>query len=258
MTVSSASREPLGHEPRGSVSAGPWGWLVLLTPLAVLLVFVPGGRWLLPFLAPLTLYPALRRLVRAGAYGRAWLLGMVWAALLSTGVIALVHLAPEAAASGVLYGEPYRAEMFGWIETGHGREVSPELFLPEHALHLGLFLVLTWVSGAFLGLVLGAALVAYMSYFVGSYAAAAGLPLVGSLAAWVPWSVVRVGSFVLLGVLFARPLLVGRLWPFERRELLLVGLAMVGIAVDVTMKVLLAPAYGRMLLELAGGSLAGG
>lgn len=227
--------------------------LVALTPLAVLLVFVPGGRFLLPLLAPLALYPELARLVGQRHYGRAWGLGMAWAALLSSSVIALVHLAPEAAAAGILNAEPYRAEMFGWIATGHGREVSPELFLPEHALHLFAFVVLCWISASYLGLVLGAVLTAYMSYFVGSYAMAAQLPLLGSVAAWVPWSVVRVAAFVLLGCLFARPLLVRKVWPFGTRELRLAGLALLGIAVDVTLKILLAPAYGEMLRRLAEG-----
>jgi hypothetical protein len=231
----------------------PRALLIALTPLAVLLVFVPGGKFLLPLLAPLALYPELSRLVLERSYGRAWGLGMGWAALLSASVIALVHLTPEAAAAGILNGEPYRAEMFGWIATGEGREVSPSLFLPEHALHLVAFVVLCWLSASYLGLVLGAMLTAYMSYFVGSYAAAAQLPLLGSIAAWVPWSVVRVAAFVLLGVLFARPLLVRRVWPFERRELRLIGLALLGIAVDVTMKVLLAPWYGEMLRGLAEG-----
>lgn len=231
----------------------PRALLVALTPLAVMSVFVPGGEYLLPLLAPLALYPELSRLVLARSYGRAWGLGMAWAALLSVSVIALVHLAPEAAAAGILNGEPYRSEMFGWIATGQGREVSPALFLPEHALHLVAFVVLCWLSASYLGLVLGAVLTAYMSYFVGSYAIAAELPLLGSIAAWVPWSVVRVAAFVLLGVVFARPLLVRKVWPFERRELRLMGLALLGIATDVTVKVLLAPSYGEMLRGLAEG-----
>jgi hypothetical protein len=94
-----------------------------------------------------------------------------------------------------------------------------------------------------------------MSYFVGSYAAASHYPLLGSIVAWVPWSVIRVAAFVLLGALLARPLLLRRRWPFERREARLFLLVAAGIAADLLLKTLAAPAYGRALRSLAGGFL---
>ena len=106
--------------------------------------------------------------------------------------------------------------MFGWIATGEAPENHPAVFIPIHLLHLAVFLVLAWASAGYLGLVLGAFLVGYMSYFVGCYAVASAHPLLGAVAAWVPWSVLRVFAFVLLGCLFARPLLVRRAWPFAR------------------------------------------
>jgi hypothetical protein len=146
--------------------------------------------------------------------------------------------------------------MFGWIETGIGKENTPSLFIPEHLLHLGLFVLLTWASGGYLGLVLGAALVAYMSYFVGSYAAALEPFLLryaaGPVLAWVPWSVLRVAAFVLLGAVFSRPLLLRRPWPFERREAQLLALALSGIVGDIVIKAFAAPAYGLFLRGLAG------
>ena len=226
-------------------------WPLLLTPFLPLLTLVPGGKWALPLVAPLTLYFAFKDRVREGDYLRAWTLGIVWAFLLSLGVIVLVLWLPEAARAGILRGEPYRQEMFGWIATGEAPENHPAAFIPQHLLHLAVFLVLTWASGGYLGLVLGAALVAYMSYFVGSYAAASGHPLLGSVAAWVPWSVVRVGSFVLLGSLFARPLLVRRAWPFGGREYRLMALAFAGILADIAIKTLAAPAYGMFLRQMA-------
>lgn len=226
-------------------------WPLLLTPFLPLLVLVPGGRWALPLLAPLTLWFAFREKVKEGDYYRAWILGIVWAFLLSIGVIVLVLWLPDAARPGILHGETYRQEMFGWIATGEGKENEPAAFIPEHLLHLAVFLVLTYVSGGYLGLVLGASLVAYMSYFVGSYAAASGHPFLGSVAAWVPWSVVRVCAFVLFGTLFARPLLVRRLWPFGRREYRLMALAASGILADIVIKALCAPAYGVFLRQMA-------
>ncbi len=226
-------------------------WPLLLTPFVPLLALVPGGKWALPLVAPLTLWFAFRERVKEGDSYRAWILGIAWAFLLSLGVIVLVLWLPEAARAGILHGEPYRQEMFGWIATGAGPENEPAAFIPPHLLHLGVFLVLTYASGGYLGLSLGAFLVAYMSYFVGSYAAASGHPFLGSMAAWVPWSVLRVCAFVLLGALFSRPLLVRRWWPFGRREYRLMALAFSGIVADIVIKALCAPAYGLFLRQMA-------
>jgi hypothetical protein len=235
-------------------------WLLPLTVFLPLLAALPGGRWALPLAAPLTLWFAFRERVRSQDYLGAWTLGMAWAVLLSAGVILLVLFGPEAARGGILHGEDYRREMFGWISTGLAPENDPRIFLPQHLLHLAVFLLLTWGSGGYLGLVLGAFLVAYMSFFVGSYGAASGHPLAGSLAAWVPWSVVRVAAFVLLGALFSRPLMTRRAWPFERWEVRLFLLALAGVVVDLLIKALFAPSYGLFLRQMAAGtvSLSGG
>jgi hypothetical protein len=226
-------------------------WPLLLTPFLPLLALAPGGKWALPLVAPLTLWFAFRERVREADYYRAWVLGIVWAFLLSVGVIVLVLWLPDAARAGILHGETYRQEMFGWIATGVGKENDPAAFIPQHLLHLAIFLVLTWVSGGYLGLALGAALVAYMSYFVGSYAAASGHPFLGSVAAWVPWSVLRVCAFVLLGTVFSRPLLVRRVWPFGRKEYRLMALALSGILADILVKSFFAPSYGVFLRQMA-------
>jgi hypothetical protein len=226
--------------------------LLLLTPLTVLLALIPGiGGWALALLAPLTLYPFFAERVKERDYLGAWRLGILWAVLLSAGVIFLVFLFPEGAARGIFRGESYRQEMFGWIATGEAKENDWHRFLPEHLLHLAVFLVLCWASAGYLGLVLGAILTAYMSYFVGSYAAASGHPFLGSVAAWVPWSVIRVCAFVLFGALFARPLLVRRVWPFERKEFRLMAVAAAGILTDIVMKILIARPYGLFLRQMA-------
>jgi hypothetical protein len=228
-------------------------WLLPLTLFLPLLASVPGGSWVFPLVAPLTLWPAFRERVQGRDYLGAWSLGMAWAVLLSAGVILLVLWWPEAARGSVLHGEAYRQEMIGgWIRTGVAPENSPRLFIPQHLLHLGVFLLLTWASGGYLGLVLGAFLVAYMSYFVGSYAAASGHPVVGAVLAWVPWSVVRVCAFVLLGALFSRPLLARRVWPFERWEIRLITLAFAGLLVDILVKSFFAPSYGLFLRQFGG------
>ncbi|HET9226522.1 MAG TPA: hypothetical protein VFR31_07625 [Thermoanaerobaculia bacterium] len=230
--------------------------LLPLTLLMPFLVLLPGGGWALALLSPLTLYPSFAPRVRERDYWGAWRLGMLWALLLSAGVILLVFLLPEAARDGIVEGERYRQEMFGWIATGEGRENQWREFLPEHMLHLGVFLLLTWASGGYLGLVLGALLTAYMSYFVGSYAVASGHPLLGSIAAWVPWSVIRVMAFVLFGAVFARPLLVRKALPFDRLEYRLMAIAASGIVADLLIKTFFARHYGLFLRQMARSAMA--
>src|ERR1700722_10798581 len=150
-----------GRRRRGLL--GPRVALLALTPLlpvaaAALASLSPEAaalaRWLLPLVAPLTLYAALAARVRRGAYEEAWQLGIVWAVLLSLGVIVAAELAPQAAGAAIWHGPEYRREMFGWIATGVAPENDWRQFVPIHLAHLALFVVLTWLSGAYLGLVL--------------------------------------------------------------------------------------------------------
>lgn len=228
--------------------------LLAATPLAVALLAATGTLAVLPFVAAALVAPAFLARVGAERHGAAWGVAMAWAALLSTSVITLVQLRPELLAS-IFRAAPYRAEMFGWIATGAGKEVSPARWLPEHALHLVAFLILARLSAGLGGLVLGAGLVAYMSAFVGAFAAASGHPVLGAVAAWVPWSVVRVAAFVALGVACAAPAFTGRGFACDDRERRLWRLGFAGVALDGVMKATLAPAYGRFLLGLAGGRL---
>lgn len=221
---------------------------LIATPLLPWLGLLPAvGAWVLPFVAPVTVWPLFRRAVRQERTPAAYGVALLWALLLSAGFVAMAESFPHLAAKAILHGEPYRAEMFEWIQTGEGAEVDPHRFLPVHALHLAAFLGASIASGGYLGLALGAYLLGFMSYFVGSFAAASAAPFAGTLVAWLPWSVVRVLSFVLLGVLAARPVLLRRRWPFGERELRLGLLAFAGLVVDVGIKWLLAPGYGRFL-----------
>lgn len=230
-------------------AAGSSAWLAL-TPAMPLLALVPGGRWVAPLAAPLTLWPSFASAVRTDRRARALGLGLIWAVLLSLGTIALTQADPRSAGRGIWNAEPYRSEMFRWIETGVGKENDPARFVPEHALHLGAFALLAVASGGYLGLVLGAALLAYMNYFVGAFALSAGSPIFGSLVAWVPWAVVRVVAFVAIGSILARPMLVGRTRAFDRTDRRWLAVALAGVLLDVAMKSLLAPTYGEWLAAL--------
>lgn len=179
----------------------------LLAPVAVLAARGIGGPAPLPILATLAIYPVLALLIQRQRRRTAAVATLFWAASLSVSVIVSTERDPGAMETVVLNGAAYRDEMFAFIRSGQGRESDPALFLPQHLLHLGAFCLLAWVSAGFLGIALGAVLVAYMSYYVGSLAAAGGAPVVACAFGWAPWAVLRVVAFILIGVALSEPLL---------------------------------------------------
>jgi hypothetical protein len=100
--------------------------------------------------------------------------------------------------------------------------------------------------------VMGAFLMNYMSYYVGSLIAASSDPLLATMMGWHPWSVIRVMSFVILGVILAEPTICkiakrdynySEIRPFF-------WAAITGIALDLVIKALLAPWWGLMLRKI--------
>ncbi|MEE9292849.1 MAG: hypothetical protein V3U83_07955 [Acidobacteriota bacterium] len=227
----------------------------LLAPIAVLLGYWTGGRFLLPILATLAVYPILAILVRREKHSLAVIASLLWAFSLSGTVITVTAHDPEGAAEVVLNGPTYRDEMFDYIRTGHGRETDPGLYLPQHLIHLGAFILLTVLSGGLFGIALGAVLVGYMSYYVGALAAAGSEPWLAFMFGWPPWAILRVAAYIMLGVTLARPLLsaIGRhpipvppaagTWYITCAALLLL---------DVILKGLLAPHWAVLLRPCLG------
>ena len=104
-------------------------------------------------------------------------------------------------------------------------------------------------------MVLGAALMNYMAFYVASLSRA-GVPA-GTvlLLGWQPWAICRVAAFVVLGVVLAEPLL-SRVRPYgydgirAARPFLMVAAG--GIAADWILKALLAPHWRAGLAAALG------
>ena len=208
-----------------------------------------GWRWVLPLLQVVAGYPIMAWQLGAGRRGRAVGAMLIWAAGISVTVIGGVVAAPPAHGSAILFGPAYWQEMSRWIQTGVGCESNPRCWLPQHALHLGLFLVLGLASAGIGALAMGALLINYMSYYVGQLAALSPDPVLVACLAWHPWALLRVVAFVILGVLVAEPLL-RRLRPGERpaRDATALAAAALGLLLlDGLLKYMLAPSW-RLLL----------
>lgn len=172
-------------------------YILLGSPISFALGIALGGP-ALPLIQALVIFPLFCGVLGRDEWRKALFSMLLWAASTAACGIFVSSLAPEFTQERILYAEAYQSEMFEWIATGEGREGDIALFLPEHALHLALFSVLALASCGFLGLVMGAALLNYMSFYVGT------LLLQGRdlnpllLIAWPPWAAFRVVAFILI------------------------------------------------------------
>jgi hypothetical protein len=229
--------------------------LVLATLASYPLGLWIGHPWLLPVLNALPAYVVLVHRLRKGERGGA-VRAMVWwaAALALAGTIAFVWW-PQPIGRVVADGPAYRNEMFRWIRTGLGSEGSIRLFLPEHLVVLGAFLVVGMGTGSAGALLMGAVLMNAMSFYVAALAKAGVPSWAVTLLGWTPWTIARVTAFATLGVVLAEPL-VSLVFPTAKERLkagtraAYVVAAMSGILADWFLKFLLAPTWGRWLRAL--------
>lgn len=113
--------------------------------------------------------------------------------------------------------QAYAEGMLEWVRTGSGCEGTPSCFLPQHLMHLALFLGLTWATGGFGGMAMATVLFGWMGAYTGKLAVLAESPW-AFVAGWHPWAVLRVVGFVLLGVAFSEPLLGGGLSALRKSQ----------------------------------------
>jgi hypothetical protein len=222
-----------------------------LSYVVALLVNVPA---LVPFLNAVPAFPFMIASLRRGRVGEAVWRMLIWAAALAVCATVLSYF--DTIDSGRLFirGETYRREMFEYLRTGYGPEGDIRRFLPTHVAHATVFAVLAIATGSLLAMPLGALLMNYMAYYAGALGAASADPWLAMSLAWAPWALVRVASFVMLGVVLGAPVL-ARLFRFEYRlrdRTRWVGLAAAGLAADVALKWALAPAWREMLRGAAG------
>ena len=229
-------------------------FVVAATLLSYALGAVIGVPVLLPILNTLASFPFMVLALRRGDLRLAVVRMLLWA--LTMGIVATLasYARPAQTEALFLRGESYRTEMFAWVMTGQGAESTPSQFIPQQAGHAALFSALALGTGGAAAMPMGAVLMNYMGHYVGTLAAASPRPALTMILAWHPWSVIRVISFVVIGVVLSAPLL-SRLGRFRvdrtlARTLLIAAAA--GLVADVILKTLLAPAWQRLLLQTVG------
>ena len=209
---------------------------------------------LVPILNTVASYPFMVLALKRGDLRLAVARMLVWALTMGVAATALSYARPAETGQLFIRAQAYRAEMFEWVLTGRGDESTPSAFIPQHPGHASLFSTLTLATGGALGMPMGAVLMNYMGHYVGTLAETSAHPARTILLAWHPWAVIRVISFVVIGVVLSAPLLsrIGKFrvdWMTGRR---LLAWASAGLVLDIVLKALLAPTWQRLLLRSAG------
>jgi hypothetical protein len=227
-------------------------YLLAGTSASIALGFRLSNQYLLPIFNVLISYPVMYSLLVQEQRKRAFATMLFWALCMAVICIwAVVHY-PEQARASIFNGAKYQQEMFQWIKTGVGAESDPGRFVPQHLLHFIIFCILSAISAGFFSLLMGAVLMNYMSFYVGSLISASSDTLKAILMGWHPWAIVRVVSYVVLGVILAEPLIckiVKRDYNYSEVRPYF-WIAITGIAVDILMKALLAPTWGLLLRRI--------
>jgi hypothetical protein len=177
---------------------------------------------------------------------------LTWAAAMGVCATVLAYVEPLTAEKLFIRGASYKREMFIWVMTGQGAESDPSRFIPQHLTHAALFCVLSLATASTISMMMGAVLMNYMSCYVGVLAWSASDPSMAFLLGWHPWAVIRIVSFVTLGVLLAGPVL-SRIAHFPYRladHTAWLFAALAALAVDIILKWLLAPWWREQLLPL--------
>jgi hypothetical protein len=207
-----------------------------------------------PLLNTIASFPFMVAALRRGEVRLAVSRMLIWALAMGVAATLLSYARPAQTDTLFLRGAAYRTEMFAWVMTGRGAESSPAQFLPQHVRDTALFVSFAVLTGGALAMPMGATLMNYMGHYVGALAAESQRPLATMVLGWHPWAVIRIVSFVILGVLLSMPVL-SRLYGFRidwRAARPLFAIACGGLVLDVVLKTLLAPAWQRLLLSVAG------
>lgn len=226
--------------------------LFLSVVVSIFIGFAFPYKFLLPLLNVLLAYPVLFTLLAENQRRKAILTMLFWASCMGMVMVFAALRYPAPAAASIYNGTSYVQEMFHWIQTGEGAEGDPLKFVPIHLLHIIVFCVLSAISASFLSLVMGAMLMNYMAFYVASLIQASHHSMLAILMAWHPWSIIRIISFVILGVILGEPLIckvTGRDYEYVGVRPFLWA-AIGGLILDVLMKAVLAPWWGLALRKL--------
>ena len=219
------------------------------------LAWLIGAPILVPVLNTIASFPFMVLALRARNVKLAIVRMLVWAATLGVCATTLSYVRPLPTNRLFLRGADYRNEMFEWVRTGRGTESSPSVFIPAQARDAAIFSALAIATGGVVAMTMGAVLMNQMGHYVGALAAWSAHPAITMILGWHPWAVIRIASFVVIGVVLAIPVLsrvVGFDADWRGAARTYLPWAAGGLLLDVVLKSLFAPAWQRLLLRVVG------
>ena len=223
-----------------------YGLVLLLTPAAFFLSRWIQSRLAFPLLAAIAGYfPFL--LEAQNSFFRGYMLLLWWTLILSVIVLWFSMKDADKMMPLIWRSQEYTGSMMRWIDTGELPEGRPGRVLLFHLKQTAIYCLLAALSANFLALVLGAALLNYMNYYVAMYLRRTGGRVHGAFLAWNPWSVIRVLGFLYLGIVVSTPalwLLIPVPWRLSLR-LLIPGIAC--LVLDVVLKIALSKTWSNRL-----------
>jgi hypothetical protein len=220
--------------------------VLILTTAAVFLSRWIGSRAALPLLTAIAGYFPLVMEAQV-SLARGFLILVFWTMLLSILILWLSYGEPEKMERLIWRSREYSDSMMHWIETGELPEGSPRRVVVFHLKQTVLYCALALLSLNFLALVLGSALLNYMNFYVAQLARRSARPGLALWMGWNPWSVIRVLAFLYLGIAVSTPtlwLLFSIPW---RPSLLLFLPGVMGVLMDVVLKLTLSRQWSRVL-----------
>ncbi|MCX7918176.1 MAG: hypothetical protein N3A72_00940 [bacterium] len=236
-------------------SKASYFYLGVVAIISCLFGVILPGKWFLPLLNTLGIYPLYVYNLKEQRYTRGFIQMLLWAGVMSITVILLTYYFNPTIHAKILRGEAYRNEMFSWIRTGVGEESSPSQFIPKQLMHFILFSLLTILTGGFAALFFGAVLLNYMNFYVGSLFLHTTNPFLTILFSWQPWAIVRVVGYIATAIGLSELFYSYVLNRQQRIEIIKkyciwgVGL----ISLDLLLKTLLAPTWQKVLQKIISG-----
>ena len=191
------------------------------------------------------------------SFARGFLVLLFWTLILSVLVLWLSWREPERMERLIWRSTEYASGMFRWIATGELPEGSAKQVILFHVKQTLFYCLIALFSANFLALLLGSAMLNYMNFYVARLAGSSTKPnsraerpchLARAFGmGWNPWSVVRVLSFLWLGMVVSAPslgLLFAIPWTFA---FTLTMPAIAGILIDILLKLMLSRAWSERL-----------
>lgn len=182
--------------------------------------------------------------------GPAWAAASVGSWVLGTTVASVYVFVghPRETDERVIRAAPYRASMLDGLETGNGPETRVLQTATGHLREAIWYTAAAIATANFASIAMGAVLLNEMNAYVATLLRAAKRTRTVLLLAWNPWSLVRVGAYVLIGAAAAAPALRLSGWPVDApvsQSLAIAGA--IGVVADLVLKLALSRPCGRRL-----------